>query len=446
MPKKRISPIGSSRQRASSILSSIKGLQYQRTADLENVQYEVEGLKLDNLANQGLIEIGLQTIQYGKNKAELNELKNKAERGVNAYRKMTGSQVTEHKVIKMKDVKEREDLSIWDIGKEEWFFDDGKSFSLSQVMVFDDYYHKNNFENIFDSEATQQLMSGEGERGYIDWSYENSNVSTVPLEGSKEDALNVAMLKNVDIQKRVGEFLWKTRGQGEGWAKKTEDGFLRMYNDHNTGTEGFINAKTIQELGKRFMVDGETSIMGKDSVGHTAFDYLAYLESGYDPEGLFGPATDEFTFIHPLNEDGSRDYGVLGINDRHVREIDWKNLHKGSKSFGQDVVTYQKSAVDGKPDTTSRAIGNYLDSFLPTQTEEKYGLFGRKTRMVQGENEWEDELAELAAYVPDKKKNPYDMPVLNEDFEFTTTIGQPIIDEDEQYSFLNDDEDGVYIK
>ena len=149
-------------------MSAIKGLQYDRAEKLDSVQYEVEGLKLDNEQNQGLIEIALQRIQYGKNKAELKELKNKAERGVNAYRKMTGSQVADHKVIRMKDVRERDDLSIWDIGKEEWVFDDGKIFSLAQVMVFDDYYQKNNFDNIWDNrDATEELFRNEGARGFV---------------------------------------------------------------------------------------------------------------------------------------------------------------------------------------------------------------------------------------------------------------------------------------
>ena len=446
MPKKRISPIGSSRQRAGSILSAIKGLEYDRKEKFDSVQYEIEGLKLDNEQNQGLIEFALQSIQYGKNRAELRELKNKAERGVNAYRKMTGSQVADHTVIRMKDVRKRDDLTIWDIGKEEWLFDDGKRFSLAQVMVFDDYYQKNNFDNIWDNrDATEELFRNEGARGFAPWTYDTSNVSTIPLEGSEEDAINVAMLKDIDISKRIGEFLWKTRDQVDSWGGLTQNKFLELYNEANIGVEGFIAAKSIQELSDRFMIDGETSIMGKDAGGRSAFDYLAYLESGYDPQGLFGIATDEFTFIHPLNEDGSRDYGVLGINDRHVREIDWKNLHKGNegKNYGKDVFTYQKSSIDGKPDTTTRAIGNYLEGFLPTQTEEKYGFLGRKTRMVAGENEWEDELAELAAYVPDLKKNPYDMPVLNEDFEFITTIGQPMIDEDEEYSFFPSNEYGA---
>jgi len=427
MPKKRIGPIGSSRQRASSILSAIKGLQYDRSEKLESVQYEIEGLKLDNEQNQGLIEIALQSIQYGKNKAELSELKNKSERGVNAYRKMTGSKVLDHKVIRMKDVRERDDLSIWDIGKEEWVFDDGKTFSLAQVMVFDDYYQKNNFDNIWDNrDATEELFRNEGARGFVPWTYDTSDVSTIPLEGSVEDATRVAMLKDIDISKRTGEFLWKTRGQIESWAATTQEKFLGLYNAANA-KPGFIAAKNVQELSQRFMVDGETSIMGKDAGGRSAFDYLAFIESGYDPQGIFGAATDEFTFIHPLNSDGSRDYGVLGINDRHVREIDWKNLYKGNdgKNYGKDVFTYQKSAIDGKPDTTTRAIVNYLEGFLPSQTEEQYGLFGRKTKMVAGENEWEDELAELVSYVPDKEKNPYDVPVLNEDFEFITTIKGP---------------------
>ena len=214
------------------------------------------------------------------------------------------------------------------------------------------------------------------------------------------------MLKDIDISKRAGEFLWKTRGQVDSWAALTQEKFLEKYNELNVGVPGFIAAKNIQELGQRFMIDGETSIMGKDAGGRSAFDYLAFLESGYDPEGIFGIASDEFTFIHPLNSDGSRDYGVLGINDRHVREIDWKNLYKGDdgKHYGKDVFTYQKSTIDGKPDTTTRAIVNYLEGFLPTQTEEKYGLFGNKTKMVAGENEWEDELAELVSYVPDYEK------------------------------------------
>jgi len=402
--------------RSSKTLSALKGNEYSRKGRLSDVQMEIEGLKLDNEMYQGLIEVATSSIEYGKNKNELKMMKMDVEKGVNAYMEMTNTTLKDHNIVKFRDIRKNEDLSIWDIGTETFEFSDGKVFNMPQVTTFSKYIDQNQFENFTSSLEYKagKAFTSEGNRSSGNWSYDNSNVSAVPIEGTEEDALRVAMLKDIDVSKRIGQYLFDTRGGTDIWAKKTSENVFKSFNENNPGN----SAANEIELNALF---SELGFFGNDDSGRSAFDYLAFHESGYDPEGLFGQARDEthedFKWIHPINDDGSRDYGPLGINDRHGRAIDWQHMttnDDGTPGKTIDVNSYLVNKKYDEKDATTVKIHDYLSNFYPTETTTK-GFLG-KEKTVLGENEWLDELEEL------QKAN-----IIDEDFNFLTNINKPLI-------------------